>query len=85
MDDEKRLIIHYNNGTRQEIVFPEQIGNSTAGVLEAFKRIMGADKLAIQAEDRLIMIPWSSVKCLELMPPPITTPFGTIQKARLVG
>ena len=62
-----------------------QIRDSTAGVLEAFKRILDADKLAIHAEDRLLIIPWPSVKYVELIPPPLTVPFGTVQKARIVG
>ncbi len=85
MDEEKRLVIHFNNGSHMEVAFPVQIRDSTAGVLEAFKRIMDADKLAIHTDDRLLIIPWPSIKYLELIPPPITVPFGTVQKARLVG
>jgi hypothetical protein len=85
MDEEKRLVIHFNNGTNLEVAFPVQIRDSTAGVLEAFKRILDADKLAIHAEDRLLIIPWPSVKYVELIPPPLTVPFGTVQKARIVG
>jgi hypothetical protein len=85
MDEEKRLIIHFNNGSNLEVAFPVQIRDSTAGVLEAFKRIMDADKLAIHAEDRLLIIPWPSVKYVELIPPPLTVPFGTVQKAKIVG
>jgi hypothetical protein len=85
MDEEKRLIIHFNNGTNLEVAFPVQIRDSTAGVLEAFKRIMDADKLAIQTDDHLLIIPWPSVKYLELSPPPLTVPFGTVQKARLIA
>ena len=85
MDEEKRLVVHFNNGTNLEVAFPVQIRDSTAGVLEAFKRIMEADKIAIQTEDKLIMIPWASVQHIEFSPPPATTPFGTIQKARVLG
>ena len=85
MDEEKRLVIHFNNGSNMEVTFPVQVRDSTIGVLEAFKRIMDADKLAIHADDRLLIIPWPSVKYLELIPPPITVPFGTVQKARIVS
>ena len=43
-----------------------------------------ADKLAIQTDDRLLVIPWASVQHIEFSPPPATTPFGTIHKARIV-
>jgi hypothetical protein len=84
MDDEKHLTIHFNNGQTMAIAFPTQIRDQGAGLLEAFKRIMEADKLAIQTEDRLLVIPWASVQHIEFSPPPATTPFGTIQKARLI-
>lgn len=84
MNDEKHLTIHFNNGRKMELAFPTQVRDSSAGLLEAFKRIMEADKLAIQTEDRLLFIPWASIEHLELTPPPATTPFGTIQKARIL-
>ena len=84
MADEKRLVIHFNNGSKMALAFPTQVRDSSAGLLEAFKRIMEADKLAIQTEDRLLMIPWASVQHLEISPPPAATPFGTIQNARWI-
>jgi hypothetical protein len=84
VNDDKHLVIHFNNETKMELVFPIQVRDSTAGVLEVFKRIMEGDKLAIQTEDRLIIIPWASIKHVELSPAPAATPFGTIQKARVV-
>jgi hypothetical protein len=84
MNDEKHVVIHFNNGSKMELAFPTQIRDQGAGLLEAFKRIMEADKLAIQTEDRLLVIPWGSVQHIEFSPPPPTAPFGTIQKARIV-
>jgi hypothetical protein len=84
MHEEKHLVIHFNNGQKMAFAFPAQIHDQGAGLLEAFKRIMDADKLAIQTDDRLLLIPWSSVQHIDFSPPPATTPFGTIQKARVV-
>jgi hypothetical protein len=84
VNDEKHLVIHFNNGQKMALAFPAQIRDQGAGLLEAFKRIMEADKLAIQTDDKLIMIPWAGVQHIEFSPPPATTPFGTIQKARVV-
>jgi hypothetical protein len=84
MNEERNLTIHFNNGAKMQLAFPAQIRDSSAGLLEAFKRIMEADKLAIQTENELLVVPWASVQYIELSPPPAATPFGTIQKARLV-
>ena len=84
MNDDRHLIIHFTNGAKMEVMFPIQVKDAGAGLLEAFKRIMAGDKLAIQTEDRLLIIPWSSVQHAELSPAPAATPFGTIQKARVI-
>ena len=86
MNDDKKLVVHFNNGTKLELSFPAQIRNSAAAALEGIKTIMQTDKLAIEAEGRLIIIPWSSVKQLEVspVPPPPSLPFGVIKNAKVV-
>jgi len=83
MNEDRRMIVHYNNGTQLELSFPTQIRNSPTAVLEAMKKLMESDKLAIEAEGRLIVIPWSSVKQLEVTPLPPSLPFGTIKGAKI--
>jgi hypothetical protein len=84
MNDDRQVVVHYNNGTKLELSFPTQIRNSPTAVLEALKKMMEADKLAIEAEGRLIVIPWSSVKQLEVSPVPPSLPFGVIKNAKVV-
>ncbi len=85
MNDDRRLVIHYNNGAKLEVSFPVQIRNSNAALLEAMKRIVESDKLAIEAEGRLLVIPWSSIQNLEVSPVPPAVPFGAIRNARIVS
>ena len=85
MDDEKHLIIHFNNGTKMEMAFPTQIKNSTGALVEVSKRILEADKLVIQTEQQVIIVPWSSVKYLEASAlPAAALPIGVIKGARIV-
>ncbi len=84
MNDDRRLVVHYNNGTKLELSFPTQIRNSAAAVMEGMKKMMESDKLAIEAEGRLIVIPWASVKQLEVTPVPPSLPFGVIKNAKVV-
>jgi len=77
------MSIHFNNGTKMEVSFPTQIKNSPAAVLEGVKRAMESDKLVFEAEGRLIVIPWVSVKQVELSPVPTALPFGVIKGARI--
>jgi hypothetical protein len=84
MSEERKLTIHFNNGTKMDVSFPTQIKNSAAAVLEGMKKMLEADKLVLEAEGRLVIIPWASVQHVEVSPVPPATPFGVIKGARVV-
>ncbi len=85
MNDDKQMTLHFNNGTKLEVSFPTQIKNSTGAVLEGLKRILESDKLVIQTEEQVIVVPWCSLKYLESASvPPAVLPFGAIKGARIV-
>lgn len=85
MNDDRHLVVHFNNGSKLELSFPVQIKNSTAAVIEGIKKVMETDKLVIEAEGRLLVIPWTSVKQLEVTPVPPALPFGAIKGAKIVA
>lgn len=84
MDENHQLNIHFNNGTQMKVSFPKQIKHSTGAVMEAMKRVLESDKLTIEADGRLVVIPWASVQHLEVTPVPAALPFGAIKGARIV-
>ncbi|HEV8544409.1 MAG TPA: hypothetical protein VGR78_18625 [Verrucomicrobiae bacterium] len=86
MNDEKHLIIHFNNGTKMEVSFPQQIKNSMGALVEISKRILDSDKLTIQTEGHVIIVPWSSIKYLQANAlPAAALPLGAIKGARIEG
>ena len=84
MKEDQQLTIHFNNGARMDLEFPQQIKNSMGALMEAMKRILESDKLCIEAEGRLVVIPWASVQHLEVTPVPSSLPFGAIKGAKIV-
>lgn len=85
MNDTKHLIIHFNNGTKMEIAFPTQVKSSLGALVELSKRFLESDKLVIQTDDRVLVIPWSSVKLVEGSAiPSAALPLNVIKGARLV-
>ena len=83
MNEDRHLTIHFNNGTKMDMTFPTQIKNSTAAVLESMKKALESDKLVIEAEGKLVVIPWSSIQQVEMTPMPPAVPFGSIKGARI--
>jgi hypothetical protein len=47
------------------------------------KKALESDKLVIEAEGRLVIIPWGSIKHVEMTPAPPAVPFGSIKGARI--
>jgi len=86
MNEDRQMTIHFNNGTKMEVSYPKQIKDSTGALIEAGKRIMESDKLVIQTEQRLIIIPWSSVKYIEAAAVVAAAlPFGAIKGATILN
>jgi hypothetical protein len=83
MNEDRQLSIYFINGTKMDVTFPPQVKNSTATVLEGMKRALESDKLVIEAEGKLVIMPWSSIKHVELTPMPSAVPFGSIKGARI--
>ncbi len=83
MNNDKYLLVHFNNGTLMEVSFPTQIKNSTAAVLEGMKKALESDKLVVEADGKLVVIPWSSIRDLEVTPAPAALPFGAIKGAHI--
>jgi hypothetical protein len=85
MKDDKNLTIHFNNGTKLQFSFPTQIKNSTAAVMEGMKKNLESDKFVIEADGRMLVIPWTSIQQLEVTPVPAALPFFAIKGAKIVG
>jgi hypothetical protein len=82
MNEDRQMTIHFNNGTKMELAFPAQIKGSPTAVLEGIKRALESDKLVIEADGKVLVVPWASVKHIEVSPAPAALPFGAIKGAR---
>ncbi len=86
MNEDKHLTIHFNNGTKMEVAFPPQIKNSMGALVEAAKTILESDKLTIQTDGQIVIVPWSSVQFVETSTVAAAAlPFGTIKGARITN
>ena len=84
MNEDRQLTIHFNNGSTMKVSFAAMVKNSPSAVLEGIKRAMESDKLVLEADNRLVVIPWVSIKCVELTPVPAALPFGAIKDAKIL-
>jgi hypothetical protein len=81
-EKEKRgMIIHFVDGTRKTLEFPQQIADSDAAMAEKLKGILSARNLTIEADGALIVIPLENVKYIQSYPAPKKLPAGVIRGA----
>jgi hypothetical protein len=77
--------IHFMDKTRILLRYPKQAGNDTATIVANVKRALEADKLLVEVDDHLIVIPMRNVKYIQITPKPDALPSGVLRGAKLVG
>ena len=81
---DRHAIIQFIDGTKLTLEFPKQISGSSTALLESLKKSLESERLVIEADGRLMIIPWSNVRWVEVVPAPESLPFGAIRHARIV-
>jgi hypothetical protein len=66
------LVITYNNGTRDQFKLPRQVEREKMASL--ISKLISSAVLCLQLEDRLLVIPVSSIRHAELVPAPEKLP-----------
>jgi hypothetical protein len=79
---EKRgMIIHFTDGTKKVLEFPQQVADSDANAAVKIKEALEARHLVLEAEGSLILIPLENVKYIQISPAPKKLPAGVIRGA----
>ena len=78
------LTVNFLDGTKVTFRYPRQSGNDAATILANVKRAIDADKLVIESDGDLLVIPLKSVKYVRVSPAPAHLPTGILRLARRV-
>jgi hypothetical protein len=83
MNEKERrgMIIHFTDGTKKVLEFPQQLADGDARMAEKLKEMLEARHLTIEAEGALIVIPFENVKYVQVYPAPKKLPAGVIKGA----
>ena len=77
------LTVHFIDGTRVSVRYPRLTGIDSASIASAVKRALDADKIVIEVDGDLMVIPMKNVKYFHLTPAPEHVPQGVIRGGRL--
>jgi hypothetical protein len=81
MAEPRRLIIHFTDGTKKVLEFPQQVADSDATLAARLKEALEARHLVIEADGALIVIPFENIRYLQAYPAPKKLPGYAIKGA----
>ncbi|MEW8051157.1 MAG: hypothetical protein AB2809_12335 [Candidatus Thiodiazotropha sp.] len=82
MEASRFLTVHYLDGSSETSTFPRQ-AKDQYDQMSKLHDAMTTDRLAIEADSSLHVIPLNAVKCFEFSPLPDKLPDGIIRHASL--
>ena len=79
MSEERRLIIHFVDGSKKLLEFPQQVADATMAA--RLKEALEARHLVIEADGALVVIPFENIRYLQAYPAPKKLPSYAIKGA----
>jgi hypothetical protein len=79
--EQRRMIIHFTDGSRKVLEFPQQIASTDASLAARLQEMLEARNLTIEADGALVVIPLENVKYIQSYPAPKKLPGGVIKGA----
>jgi hypothetical protein len=78
----RRAVIHFTDATTLDLEWPKQDTKGCVFLSEAIRKAIESERLLVEVEGNLLVIPMRNVKYIELIPVPEQLPDGVIRNAR---
>jgi hypothetical protein len=85
MKANRGITIHFTDGTKKLLEFPQQVADTDVAAAARLKEALEARHLVIEAEGALIVVPFENVKYLQVYPAPKKLPAYAIRGATFKG
>jgi hypothetical protein len=83
MSEPVRMTVFFLDGTKASFVYPRQSGKDQAAIVNTVKKAIDAERLVLEVDGDLVVIPIRSVKYVQVSPAPPHLPSGILRGARL--
>ena len=84
MDQDRAMTIHYLDGSQLDLRFPKQV-KSDDSVSVRLERVLDKDVLLLEVDGALMVVPFSSIKYLQVSPAPNKLPDYVIKGGSLIA
>jgi hypothetical protein len=78
----RRAVIHFTDASTLDLEWPKQDTKGCVFLSEAIRKAIESERLLVEVEGNLLVIPMRNVKYVELIPVPEQLPEGVIRNAR---
>ncbi len=82
MTEKRRMIIHFNDASEMQFIFPKQVDDAT-NIVSAINKLLKGDHLLVDVEGVLYMFPFANIKYIRISPCPPKLPDTAIVGAVL--
>ncbi|MBO3277962.1 hypothetical protein [Pseudomonas schmalbachii] len=79
----KHLYVHFNDGQRMALRFPQQ-SDDPAEIARGIRKQMESTSISIEVDGDLLIIPRNSIKYLQISPAPMRLPETTVLGAEVI-
>jgi hypothetical protein len=75
--------IHFMDGSKIALRLPRQAGTGSQIIAANVKRALEADRIMVEVDGELLLIPMRNVKYIQLAPAPKELPTGVLRGAQI--
>jgi hypothetical protein len=83
MTETVSMTVFFLDGTKVSFLYPRQSGTDQAAIVNTVKKAIESERLVVEVEGDLLVIPIRSVKYVQVSPAPAHLPSGILRRARL--
>ena len=85
MSEKVQAIVHFIDGTHLTLTWPQQAGSDATLIAMNVRKALDANKIVVEADGQLLVIPLQNVKYVGVSPAPASLPREVLQNAQIVG
>ncbi len=77
------MTVFFIDGTKASFRYPRQSGDDASSVLANVKKAIDADKIVLEVDGNLLVVPMRNIKYIQVSPAPPHLPSGTFRDVRV--
>jgi hypothetical protein len=83
-DKNVTMTIHFMDGSKIVVQYPKQAGADSVAISNSVRKALEWDKIPLEIEESLIVIPTQNIKYIQVTPKPVALPNQDVLKGAML-